>query len=88
MKIDYQNLYENRLLESSNKDNTINNIKINLNKANEFIDINSEMSFQNNQISTSGEIKLFIDQNKRIFNNEIHYFDHPYFGVVIAVKEI
>src|SRR5210317_2204355 len=80
--------YENRLLESSNKDNTINNIKINLNKANEFIDINSEMSFQNNQISTSGEIKLFIDQNKRIFNNEIHYFDHPYFGVVIAVKEI
>ncbi|MDB2605076.1 peptidoglycan binding protein CsiV [Gammaproteobacteria bacterium] len=46
------------------------------------------MSFQNNQISTSGEIKLFIDQNKRIFNNEIHYFDHPYFGVVIAVKEI
>jgi len=80
--------YENRLLESSNKDNTINNIKINLNKANEFIDINSEMSFQDNQISTSGEIKLFIDQNKRIFNNEIHYFDHPYFGVVIAVKEI
>ena len=46
------------------------------------------MSFQNNQKSTSGEIKLFIDQNKRIFNNEIHYFDHPYFGVVIAVKEI
>ena len=80
--------YENRLLESSNNDNTINNIKINLNKENEFIDINSEMSFQNNQISTSGEIKLFIDQNKRIFNNEIHYFDHPYFGVVIAVKEI
>ena len=68
--------------------NPNNNIKINLNKANEFIDINSEMPIQNNQKSINGEIKLFIDQNKRIFNNEIHYFDHPYFGVVIAVKEI
>ena len=80
--------YESRLLESSNNENTIKNIKINLNKANEFMDINSQMSFQDNQKSASGEIKLFINQNKRIFNNEIHYFDHPYLGVVIAVKEI
>ena len=29
--------YESRLLESSNNENTINNIKINLNKANEFM---------------------------------------------------
>ncbi|MDC1074438.1 CsiV family protein [Gammaproteobacteria bacterium] len=80
--------YENRLLEFPNNNNTNNNIKINLNKANEFIDIISEMPIQNNQKSINGEIKLFIDQNKRIFNNEIHYFDHPYFGVVISVKEI
>jgi len=46
------------------------------------------MPIQNNQKSINGEIKLFIDQNKRIFNNEIHYFDHPYFGVVVAIKEI
>ena len=26
--------------------------------------------------------------DKRIFNNEIHYFDHPYFGIVISVNEI
>ena len=41
-----------------------------------------------NEILTSEKIKWFIDEDKRIFNNEIHYFDHPYFGVVIAVKEI
>ena len=39
-------------------------------------------------VLTSEKIKWFIDEDKRIFNNEIHYFDHPYFGVVVAIKEI
>jgi hypothetical protein len=41
-----------------------------------------------NEILTSEKIKWFIDEDKRIFNNEIHYFDHPYFGVVVAIKKI
>ena len=24
------------------------------------------------------KLSYLLDQNKRIFNNEIHYFDHPY----------
>ena len=33
-------------------------------------------------------ITIFIDNEKRIFNEEIHFFDHPYFGVVVSVNEI
>ena len=44
-------------------------------------------------LDASSEIKEIIaqekiDPNKRIFNNEIHYFDHPYFGIVLSVNEI
>jgi hypothetical protein len=34
------------------------------------------------------EIKIFIDEERRIFNEEIHYFDHPYFGVIISINKI
>ena len=30
----------------------------------------------------------FIDEEKRIFNEEIHYFDHPYFGAIVSIKKI
>ena len=36
----------------------------------------------------SSNITIFIDNEKRIFNEEIHFFDHPYFGVVVSVNEI
>ena len=36
----------------------------------------------------SPNITIFIDKEKRIFNEEIHFFDHPYFGVVVSVNEI
>ena len=36
----------------------------------------------------SPNITIFIDNEKRIFNEEIHFFDHPYFGVVVSVNEI
>ena len=36
----------------------------------------------------SKKINLFINDDRRIFNNEVHFFDHPHFGLVISVKEI
>jgi hypothetical protein len=44
----------------------------------------------NTNINTvnTGPIKLFIDEEKRIFNEEIHYFDHPYFGAIVSIKKI
>ena len=38
--------------------------------------------------TNSPNITIFIDNEKRIFNEEIHFFDHPYFGVVVSVNEI
>ena len=34
------------------------------------------------------KINIFIEEEKRIFNNEIHYFDHPSFGVIISIQEV
>ena len=38
--------------------------------------------------SNKEKINIFIEEEKRIFNNEIHYFDHPSFGVIISIQEV
>ena len=42
-------------------------------------------SFLKNQ---TNKINKFIQINQRIFNEEIYLFDHPYFGVILSIKEI
>ena len=87
----YIDKYDKKLLEVSSNINLKNNIEIKLNNKNDFIDINNNEKTEKtekNEILTSEKIQWFIDEDKRIFNNEIHYFDHPYFGIVITVNEI
>ena len=31
---------------------------------------------------------ITVHVEKRIFNEEIHYFDHPYFGAIVSIKKI
>ncbi len=31
--------------------------------------------------------KFFIEQTIRVFPNEIYYFDHPRFGVIVSIKD-
>ena len=38
--------------------------------------------------NSNNNIKIFIDVEKRIFDNEIHFFDHPHFGVIISINGI
>lgn len=46
------------------------------------------MSFAN-QASTSINVKSFtFKQSRRVKNNEIHYLDHPYLGMIISIKRI
>jgi len=45
-------------------------------------------AYLGNSYTRNSNIKIFIDNEKRIFNEEIHFFDHPYFGVVVSVSEI
>jgi hypothetical protein len=84
----YIDKYDKKLLEVSSAKNLKNNIELKLNNKNDFVDINSNKKTEKKGILTSEKIKWFIDEDKRIFNKEIHYFDHPYFGIVISVNEI
>ena len=62
------------------------------------IDIYLPKKFESIEISNKAFIKTqnkeatilnkFIDIEKRIFNEEIHLFDHPYFGVIVSVSKI
>ena len=38
--------------------------------------------------NSNNNIKIFIDVEKRIFDNEIHFFDHPHFGVIVSINGI
>ena len=48
--------------------------------------MDSILNFLNN--NKSGEKNLYINEEKRIFNEEVHFFDHPHFGLVISIEEI
>jgi hypothetical protein len=84
----YIRKYDKKLLEVSANKSLKKNIEIKLNSKNDFVDINADDESQIDKVSKSKNINWFIDENKRIFNNEIHYFDHPYFGIVLSVNEI
>ena len=84
----YIDKYDKKLLEVSSTKNLKNNIEIKLNNKNDFVDININKKTEKNEILTSEKIKWFINEDKRIFNKEIHYFYHPYFGIIISVNEI
>jgi hypothetical protein len=80
--------YESKILESNqtNKIDIANNLKLNLNEPNSYVDINQEKD--DLIIEPSKIITIFIDEERRIFNEEIHYFDHPKFGIIISVNGV
>ena len=82
--------FEKKILEVNKKsnENLKNNLKIELNKPNKYIDLNINEITSSLNISESNEINIFIDEQRRIFNEEIHYFDHPMFGLILSIKEI
>ena len=82
--------FEKKILEA-NKENNIdlkNDLKIELNKPNKYFDITNNDITPFLNISKSEKINIFIDEQRRIFNEEIHYFDHPIFGLILSIKEI
>ena len=90
LESDYTKLYIDSfkpMLDLDNK-NISHDIKLKLNKKNNYeklnIDVNSQ-SLQNKE--RDAEIKIYINENRRIFNNDVHYFDHPRFGVILHISE-
>ena len=80
--------FEKKLLELNKKEinNFNDNLRIELNKPNNYVELNSDKITPPNK--KSKEINIFIDEQRRIFNEEIHYFDHPVFGLILSIKEI
>ena len=81
---DYKSIRRDKKLVSDN--NLTINLK--LNKKNDYVLIdriskNLEINEKSDEI-----INVYIDEEKRLFNNEIHYFDHPSFGIVISISKI
>ena len=81
-----------KAFNESNKNDMDLDISLSLNKNNEFVEIpltpnrkqNSETISQNK----SEALIYFIDEDRRLFNEEIHYFDHPRFGVLLSISKI
>ena len=90
LESDYTKLYIDSFkprVDLDNK-NISHDIKLKLNKKNNYeklnIDVNSQ-SLQNKE--RDAEIKIYINENRRIFDNDVHYFDHPRFGVILHISE-
>ena len=49
------------------------------------IDLKAYLGNVNSQYSN---INIFIENDKRIFNDEVHFFDHPYFGLILSINEV
>ena len=82
--------FQKKILEANkeNNEDLKNDLNIELNKPNKYVDINSNKIEPSLNISKSNEINIFIDEQRRIFNEEIHYFDHPMFGLIISINGI
>ena len=87
---DYTKLYIDSFkprLDLDNK-NISQDIKLKLNKKNSYEKLNID---ENNQTfqkkEDDSDIKIYINENRRIFNKDVHYFDHPRFGVILHISE-
>ena len=82
----YVKKYESQTNNNSNINSELN-VKIYLPEESESIEIlNKPNERPINKPST--KLNKFIDINKRIFNEEIHLFDHPNFGVIVSISKI
>ena len=80
-------------LKNSIPDNVTNyeiEISDKIKNSSEIYEPNQEITQANtDQIKTIevGKVKYLLDEERRIFKNESHYFDHPKIGVIISVYD-
>ena len=43
---------------------------------------------ENNESIDDSDLNIYIDEEKRIFNEEVYLFDHPNFGIILSVNKI
>ena len=80
--------YENEILSRKTEQKTDKKPILDLNLKNEFTQVISLPIEESYEKALYNDINIFIDEQKRVFDGEIHFFDHPYFGIVISIEKI
>ena len=80
--------YENEILSRKTEQKTDEKPILDLNLKNEFTQVISLPIEDSYESQLYNDINIFIDEQKRVFDGEIHFFDHPYFGIVISIEKI
>ena len=86
----YIDSYEERIINKDREEDELIKLNLNLNKKNNYIILDTATKSLDirPEDTSEEEINIFIEEEKRIFDNEIHYFDHPSFGVIISIEEV
>ena len=91
LESDYTKLYINNFRpRPGDLDNRYisQDIQLKLNKKNNYEKLNidkNNKTLQKNE--DDSDIKIYINENRRIFDNDVHYFDHPRFGVILHISK-
>ena len=51
-------------------------------------DIKTIEQYPSDEIISKSSATLIIDEDRRVFNEQVHYFDHPQFGIMIYLKKL
>ena len=51
-------------------------------------DIRTIEQYPLDEIISKSSATLIIDEDRRVFNEQVHYFDHPQFGIMIYLKKL
>ena len=81
-----------KAIDESKSNNIDLDLNLSLNENNEFVEItsmpNRKKDLESLSQNKSETLIYFIDEDRRLFNEEIHYFDHPMFGVLISISKL
>ena len=65
----------------------INNYDLNINYPKNVENIMIANDNDNSEFIVDTDLNIYIDEEKRIFNEEIYLFDHPNFGIILSLTQ-
>tara|TARA_B100001250_G_scaffold104214_1_gene87903 strand:+ start:8015 stop:8863 length:849 start_codon:yes stop_codon:yes gene_type:complete len=68
--------------------NNINNYDLNISYPENIENLAIISKNENNEFINNSDLNIYIDEEERIFKEEIYLFDHPNFGIILSVSEI
>jgi len=65
----------------------INNYDLNINYPKNIENIMIKNNKDTSEFVVNTDLNIYIDEEKRIFNEEIYLFDHPNFGIILSLSQ-